>query len=95
MKVVHGTVPRNANLLQPFELRTEIQAYVLELIAHIIRYGDQNLLLVEKLNLPQAILLRWGKAVPWSWSIWIDDRNANTEQVHAMVSAMFRKGSGL
>ncbi|KAH7931143.1 hypothetical protein BV22DRAFT_1124521 [Leucogyrophana mollusca] len=36
---------------------------------------------LELLDVPQTILVRWGKFVPWSWTIWTDLRRAETDTI--------------
>lgn len=40
---------------------------------------------LEELDIAHVILLRWGNTVPWSWSTWNDQRNADTECIRSMV----------
>ena len=67
-------------------LRPDGYGYLLELIKIIINEDVATRTPPENPDIPQTILLRWGSAVPWSWSTWDDLRVANSEYLRLMVS---------
>lgn len=69
------------------QLRPEGLGYLLDLIRIVMLNEDESqpIYIPENLDVPQIILLLWGDAVPWSWSIWDDQRIANIEDVHSLV----------
>ena len=77
---------RNLAVIGSSNLRPEGYGYLLELIKIIIDEDVATCTPPENLDVPQTILLRWGNAVPWSWSTWDDLRVANTEYLRVMVS---------
>ncbi|KAF8898595.1 hypothetical protein BD779DRAFT_22422 [Infundibulicybe gibba] len=44
---------------------------------------------VENMNLPQIILIRWGKTVPWCWEMWEDQRIADVECTTTLSATWF------
>lgn len=81
---------RNLAVIGSSRLRPDGYGYLLELIKIIINEDVATCTPSENLDVPQTILLRWGNAVPWSWSTWDDLRVANTEYIHVMVSGRFK-----
>ena len=81
---------RNLAVIGSSHLRPDGYGYLLELIKIIINEDVATCTPSENLDVPQTILLRWGSAVPWSWSTWDDLRVANTEYIHVMVSGRFK-----
>ena len=77
---------RNLAVIGSSNLRPDSYGYLLELIKIIINEDVATRTPLENLDVPQAILLRWGNAVPWSWSTWDDLRVANTEYLRIVVS---------
>ena len=77
---------RNLVAIGSPNLRPDGYGYLLELIKIIINEDVAPCTPPENLDVPQTILLRWGNAVPWSWSTWDDLRVANTEYLRVMVS---------
>ena len=76
----------NLAIIGSSNLRPDGYGYLLELIKIIINEDVATRTPPENLDVPQAILLRWGNAVPWSWSTWDDLRVANTEYLRVVVS---------
>ncbi|KDR85134.1 hypothetical protein GALMADRAFT_324437 [Galerina marginata CBS 339.88] len=79
--VIYDVPDPNTRTLRTVQLRPEGLYYLLDLIWIVIGTENNSFLPLEELDLPQIILLRWGDSVPWSWSIWTDERNANTEHL--------------
>ena len=77
---------RDLAVIGSSNLRPDGYGYLLELIKIIINEDVATRTPPENLDVPQTILLRWGNAVPWSWSTWDDLRVANTEYLRVMVS---------
>jgi hypothetical protein len=77
---------RKSAVIWSSNLRPDGYGYLLELIKIIISEDIATYTPPENLDVPQTILLRWGNAVPWSWSTWDDLRVANTEYLRVMVS---------
>src|SRR6266498_3146876 len=67
------------------QLRPEGFGHILDSIQSIMGRSEAFFIL-EELDPPQCILLRWGNVVPWSWSTWNDPRIANTETIRSLVS---------
>ena len=84
---------RNLAVIGSSSLRPDGYGYLLKLIKSIVTVnGDVETRTdtpPEKLDVPQTILLRWGSAVPWSWSTWDDLRVANTECLRVVVSCWY------
>lgn len=78
---------RNLAVIGSSSLRPDSYGYLLKLIKSIVNedVATRTDMPLEKLDVPQAILLRWGSAVPWSWSIWDDLRVANTEYLRVVT----------
>ena len=67
------------------QLRPEGFGHILDSMQNIMGRSG-SFLVLEELNPPQCILLRWGDVVPWCWSTWNDQRVANTETIRSLVS---------
>ncbi|KAF8912803.1 hypothetical protein CPB84DRAFT_1957224 [Gymnopilus junonius] len=85
LSVVDNPLDHQTYLIQPLRFRTEVQEYLLDLISATVGLDAGLFLPVENLDIPQTLLLRWGNVVPWSWSVWTDERNANTEYIRAVT----------
>lgn len=72
-------------MFRPSQLRPESLGYLLDLIGIIMGKEATSFLPLERLDVAQVILLRWGGTVPWSWSTWTDQRSADTEYLCSMV----------
>lgn len=78
---------RNLAGIGSSNMRPDGYGYFLELIRTIMAIEDiATCTPPEVLDVSQIILLRWGSAVPWSWSTWDDLRVANTEYLRVLVS---------
>ncbi|PPQ89410.1 hypothetical protein CVT25_002228, partial [Psilocybe cyanescens] len=71
--------------LRPLQLRPESLGHLLDLIWMIMGNDAGSFPPLEELDIAHVILLRWGNTVPWSWSTWNDQRNADTECIRSMV----------
>lgn len=82
---------RNLAVIGSSNLRPDGYGYLLELIKSIVNEDVATHIdtPAEKLDVPQTILLRWGSAVPWSWSTWDDLRVANTEYLRVVVRSEY------
>lgn len=73
-------------------MRTQSFGYFLDMIKRVI--GDKVIAgarippSYHHLDLAQAILVRWGCSVPWSWATWDDRRTANAECITDLVNLM-------
>jgi hypothetical protein len=82
---------RNLAVIGSSNLRPDGYGYLLRLIKSIVNEDVATCTNtpLEKLDIPQTVLLRWGSAVPWSWSTWDDLRVANTEYLRIVVSGRY------
>ena len=67
------------------QLRPEGFGHILDSMQSIMGRSE-SFFVLEELDPPQCILLRWGNVVPWSWTTWNDQRVANTETIQSLVS---------
>lgn len=70
-------------------MRPRSFGFLLEVIMTVLGYPhDDPAFPLQHLTPAQHLLLRWGKTVPWSWSVWHDRRAADSEEVLFLVGLL-------
>ncbi|TEB39241.1 hypothetical protein FA13DRAFT_458727 [Coprinellus micaceus] len=71
-------------------MRPRSFGFLLEVMITVLGHpSNEAILPLQSITPAQHLCLRWGKVVPWTWSVWQDRRAANSEAVVFLTSTWF------